>query len=328
MMTGGNGMGNHLLDTARRVLETESRAIAELGKRLDGSFERAVELLANCAGRVVVTGMGKSGLIGQKIAATFNSTGMPAYFMHPAEAVHGDLGMIVEGDLILALSNSGETEELVRLLELIRRLGASIVAVSGAPESTLARHADVHLDASVSREACSLDLVPTASTTACLALGDALAIACYERRGFSAGDFARFHPGGRLGRKLLQVHQLMRKAERLAAVPESASMADSVREISTKDLGMTCVIDSGNRLVGVLTDGDLRRWMLQSATPLDGGVEQAMTRNPITIEAEALATEALRVMEERKITCLPVVGADDELLGVIQIHDLWRTELF
>jgi arabinose-5-phosphate isomerase len=220
------------LQTGRRVLEIEARALVEIAGRLDSDFDRAVDLIAGCEGRVILTGMGKSGIVAQKIAATLSSTGRPAYFMHPAEAVHGDLGMIVSGDLLLALSNSGETEEIVRLLEVVRRLGAKIVALSGAPQSTLARHADVHLDVGVSEEACSLDLVPTASTTAALAMGDALAVACYERSGFSAREFARFHPGGRLGRRLLQVRDLMHTGDGLPTVLESDDLHTAVEEVS------------------------------------------------------------------------------------------------
>jgi arabinose-5-phosphate isomerase len=315
-------------ETARRVLEIESRALAELVDKLDESFDHAVDALLHCRGRVIVTGMGKSGIIAQKIAATLSSTGMPAYFMHPAEAIHGDLGMLVDGDVLLALSNSGETSEIVRLLELVRRLGAKIVAMTGDLESTLARRSDVHLDVGVSEEACSLDLVPTASTTAAMAIGDALAVACYERRGFSATDFARFHPGGRLGRKLIQVDELMHRGDDIPSVTESADMREALSVMSAKKLGMTCVVDGGGRLVGLLTDGDLRRRMLKEDDPLSGSAADAMTRNPRTLPAGSLATEALRVMEEHKITSLPVVDGEGLLLGVIQIHDLWRTELF
>jgi len=315
-------------DTARRVLEIESRAVAGLIDRLGEGFERAVEAILGCRGRVVVTGMGKSGIVAQKLAATFASTGTPSFFMHPAEAIHGDLGMIVSGDVVVALSNSGETGELVRLLEIIRRLGARIVAISGNPASTLARHADVHLDAGVDREACPLDLVPTASTTAALALGDALAVACYEARGFSPGDFARFHPGGNLGRRALEVSQLMHTGDGMPAVLESASLREAVQEVSAKRLGMTCVVDAERRLVGVLTDGDLRRRMLRAERPLEGTAADAMSATPTTIAAGALAGEALRKMEEKRITSLPVVDGERRLVGVIQIHDLWRTELF
>jgi arabinose-5-phosphate isomerase len=272
--------------------------------------------------------MGKSGIICQKIAATLSSTGCPSYFMHPAEAVHGDLGMIVSGDVLIAISNSGETQEIVRLLELVRRLAAKVIAITGEPKSTLARFADVHLDASVDEEACSWDLVPTASSTASLALGDALAVASYEARGFSPKDFARFHPGGRLARKLLQVESLMHQGDELPKVTEDATMTTALEEMTTKGLGMTCVVDAGGRLVGLLTDGDLRRRMLVVADPGVGSAADAMTRTPATIAPEALASEALKRMEERRITSLPVVDDRGRLRGVIQIHDLWRTELF
>lgn len=315
-------------ETARRVLEIEARALGELIERLDESFDRAVRLLTDCRGRVIVTGMGKSGIIAQKIAATLSSTGRAAYFMHPAEAVHGDLGMLVSGDLLLALSNSGETSEIVRLLELVRRLGAQIVALSGNPDSTLARHADVHLDVGVDREACGLDLVPTASTTAALAMGDALAVASFEQRGFSLKEFARYHPGGRLARKLQTVGDRMHAGDDVPRVLESATMREALREMDLKKLGMTCVVDAGGRLRGVLTDGDLRRRMLRAERPMDGTAGEGMTRDPVTIAADALASEALKLMEDRKITSLPVVDPAGLLAGVIQIHDLWRTELF
>jgi arabinose-5-phosphate isomerase len=310
------------------VLETESSAVQALVRRLGPSFDHAVQLLVDCRGRVVVTGMGKSGLVCQKIAATLSATGRAAYFMHPAEALHGDLGMIVRGDLLLAVSNSGETEEVVRLLELVRRLGARIVALTGDPSSTLARHADVHLDVSVDREACNLDLVPTASTTAAMAMGDALAVACYEQRGFTAEDFARLHPGGRLGRRLLLVEALMHRGTELPSIAQQADLKRAVEEMSLKGLGMTCIVDGSGRLVGVLTDGDLRRRMLRSSSPLEGTAEEVMTRRPATIGPGELATAALQVMEARKITSLPVVDGEGRLLGVIQIHDLWRTQLF
>ena len=315
-------------ETGRRVLEIEGRALADLIERLDESFDRAVEMLIECRGRVIVTGMGKSGIVAQKIAATFSSTGRPAYFMHPAEAVHGDLGMLVSGDLLIALSNSGETSEIVRLLELVRRLGARIVALSGDPGSSLARHADVNLHVGVNQEACGMDLVPTASTTAALAMGDALAVAVFEQRGFSLADFARYHPGGRLARKLQLVRDMMHAGEGVPRVLESATMEQAVREMDLKKLGMTCVVDERGKLRGVLTDGDLRRRMLRLARPMDGTAAEGMTRHPAIIGEEALASEALKLMEDRKITSLPVVDGSGTLAGVIQIHDLWRTELF
>jgi len=316
------------LDTARRVLEIESLAVRQLIPRLNRSFEEAVSRLCGCRGRIVVTGMGKSGLICRKIAATFSSAGIPSHFMHPAEAMHGDLGMIVSGDVVLALSNSGETEEIVRLIELIRRLGAGIVSLTGNPESTLARHSDVHLDVGVDEEACSLDLLPTASTTAALAMGDALAVACYERRGFTDRDFARFHPGGRLGRKLMRVSDRMHRGDGIPSVPVGSSVRAAIEEMSAKRLGMTCVQEPGGTLAGIFTDGDLRRFLMSEPNPLAHDVSRAMTADPVTIRDTALATEALRIMESRKITSLPVIGGNGDLVGVIQIHDLWRTELF
>ena len=317
-----------LRETARRVLTIESEAVAALAAKLDPKFDEAVELLVGCKGRVVVSGMGKSGIICQKIAATLSSTGTPAYFLHPAEALHGDIGLLVPGDVVLVVSNSGETEELVRCLELVRRVGVPIVALTGRPSSTLARYADMHVDVAVEREACALDLAPTASTTAALAMGDALAVACYERRGFTATDFAQRHPGGRLGRKVTVVSELMRQGDDVPRVSASASMADAVHEMSAKGLGMTCVVDDAGRLAGILTDGDLRRRMLTAERPLDGPVTLAMTAKPVTIAPDALAGEALRILETRKITSLAVAGADRKLVGVLQIHDLWRTQLF
>jgi arabinose-5-phosphate isomerase len=315
-------------EIARRVLTIESEAVAALAARIDEQFEKAVDVLFACKGRVVVAGMGKSGIVCQKIAATLSSTGTPAYFLHPAEALHGDIGLLVPGDAVLIVSNSGETEELIRCYELIRRVGAPIVALTGRPDSTLARHADVHVDVSVAREACALDLAPTASTTASLAMGDALAVACYERRGFTAKDFARTHPGGRLGRKITEVRELMRQGDAVPRVLDSATMADAVAEMTAKGLGMTCVVDGAGTLSGILTDGDLRRRMLKTERPLSGPVAEAMTANPVTIAPEALAGEALRILEDRKITSLAVAGSDRRLVGVLQIHDLWRTQLF
>jgi arabinose-5-phosphate isomerase len=315
-------------ETARRVLGVESSAVAALAERLDGSFDRAVELIVGCRGRVVVTGMGKSGIICQKLAATFSSTGTPAFFMHPAEALHGDLGMIVAGDVLLVISNSGETHEVVRLLELVRRLGAGIVALTGNPDSTLARHADVHLHVGVDQEACRMDLVPTASTCAQLAMGDALAVACAETRGFTTEDFARVHPGGRLGGKLRLVASMMHLGDELPRVSETTSMRETIAEMSSKRLGMTCVVDGRGRLAGVVTDGDLRRRMMSAPAPLEGCAADAMTLSPATIAPEAVASEALKMLEERKITSLPVVDGDGALVGVVHLHDLWRTELF
>jgi arabinose-5-phosphate isomerase len=315
-------------ETARRVLAVESAAVAALADRLDESFDRAVALLVEGKGRVVVTGMGKSGIICQKLAATLSSTGTPANFMHPAEAIHGDLGMIVAGDVLLAVSNSGETQEVIRLLELVRRLDAHIIALTGDPDSTLAQHADVHLHVGVDREACSLDLVPTASTCAQLAMGDALAVACYESRGFTSADFARFHPGGRLGRRLRLVEAVMHTGDGLPKIEGSRPLAEAIAEMSAKKLGMTCVVDGKGSLQGVLTDGDLRRRMESGDDPLAGNAEAAMTRSPATIAPDELASAALQMMEDRRITSLPVVDGDGRLVGVVHLHQLWRTELF
>ena len=317
------------LDTARRVLRIEAEALGELLLRLDASFEQAVELLLACKGRVVVTGMGKSGLIGRKIAATFSSTGTPATFLHPAEAIHGDLGMLMRDDVVLAVSYGGETEEIIGLLETIKRLGLHMVTLTGHPKSTIAAASDVALDVSVKEEACSLNLAPTASTTATMAMGDALAVTLLDLRGFSPGDFAALHPGGRLGKKLLRAENLMHAGEAMPRVAATAKMPDVIYEISKKGLGMTTVVDDQGRLAGILTDGDLRRMMQQrGAATLELAAGDCMTRNPQTIAPSELAGAALRMMEERKITSLVVVDAGRRPLGVVHLHDLWTLELF
>ena len=317
------------LETARRVLRIEAEALGELLLRLDARFEQAVELLLECKGRVVVTGMGKSGLIGRKIAATFSSTGTPAAFLHPAEAIHGDLGMLMRDDVVLAVSYGGETEEIIALLETIKRLGLRMVTLTGHSRSTIAAVSDVVLDVSVKEEACSLNLAPTGSTTVTMALGDALAVALLERRGFSPGDFAALHPGGRLGKKLLRAENLMHAGEDMPRVAATAKMPDVIYEMSKKGLGMTTVVDSEGRLAGILTDGDLRRLMQQrGAATLELVVGDCVTRNPQTIAPSELAGAALRMMEERKITSLVVVDAERRPLGVVHLHDLWTLELF
>ena len=316
------------LALARQVLETEAAAILALVGRLDGSFERAVDLLQRCAGRVIVTGMGKSGIICRKIAATLSSTGTPAFFLHPAEAIHGDLGVIQRGDTVLALSYSGETDELLRLLETIRRQGARLVALTGSPASTLGQAADVTLSCQVSEEACPLNLVPTASTTAALALGDALAMALLVRKGFRPEDFANLHPGGKLGKRLMRVEHLMHSGEQLPSVTAGTPMHDVIYEMSSKGLGMTCVIDADRHLLGIITDGDLRRYMDGRADILRQAARDVMTTTPVTIPGSMLAVEALNAMEARKITSLVVVDDDRLVRGVLHVHDLWRTELF
>ena len=317
------------LDTAKRVLRIEAEALTALLHRLDASFERAVEVLLGCKGRVVVTGMGKSGLIGRKIAATFSSTGTPSIFLHPAEAVHGDLGMLMREDVVLAVSYGGETEEIAALLETIKRLGLRMIALTGHPQSTIATASDVALDVSVREEACSLNLAPTASTTVAMAMGDALAVSLLDRRGFSPGDFAALHPGGRLGKKLLRVENLMHSGDAMPRVPDTAKMPDVIYEISKKGLGMTTVVDGEGRLAGILTDGDLRRVMQQrGAATMDLVVGDCMNKAPQTLAPGELAGSALRVMEERHITSLVVTDATRKPLGVVHLHDLWTLELF
>ncbi len=316
------------LETARRVLEIEAQAIRDLIPRLGPELGRAVDILFACTGRVVVTGMGKSGIIGQKISATLSSTGTPSLFLHPAEAIHGDLGRIVKGDVVLAVSYSGETAEIVALAPTIRRLGSSFVAITGAPASTLARTADVHLDASIREEACPLGLAPTASTTAALALGDALAMALLERRGFTVDDFAVLHPGGRLGRKLLRVEDVMHRDDAVPRVGPDTPMKDVLFEMTRKRLGMTTVADAEGRLLGMISDGDLRRQMARHGyTLLDRTAAQCMTTGAVVIGSAQLATAALAVLEEKRITSLPVVDGEGRLLGVVHLHDLWKTEM-
>jgi arabinose-5-phosphate isomerase len=318
------------LDLARKVLRTEARAILGLVDRITASpehFERAVQLLHECRGRVIVTGMGKSGLICRKISATLSSTGTSAWFLHPAEAIHGDLGAIREDDVVLALSYSGETEELIRLLESIRRLGARLIALTGDPESTLARAADVTLDCSIAEEACPMNLVPTASTTAALAMGDALAMTLLVRKGFGEEQFASLHPGGKLGRRLMRVEHVMHAGDAAPIVRVSTPMPDVFHEMSSKRLGMTCVVGEDGRLAGIFTDGDLRRLMSRASNVLALSAGDVMTPNPITIQRELLAVEALRIMEMHKITSVVVVDARYAVVGVVHLHDLWRTQM-
>jgi arabinose-5-phosphate isomerase len=313
---------------ARKVLQTEAAAILALVDRLDQRFEQAVRLLLDCRGRVIVTGMGKSGIICRKIAATLASTGTPAFFLHPAEAIHGDLGVLQADDVVVALSYSGETEELLRLLETIKRLGARLIAVTGNCASTLGRAADVTLDCRVSEEACPLNLVPTASTTAALALGDALAMTLLVAKGFRQEDFANLHPGGKLGKRLMRAEQLMSAGDRVPKVLVVTPMPDVIYEMSRKGLGMTCVVDDGDRLVGIITDGDLRRQMERGGNLLERTAGDVMTRNPVTIPPDTLAAEALHILEQRKITSIVVVDGNARVQGVLHLHDLWHTEMF
>ncbi|APX93658.1 D-arabinose 5-phosphate isomerase [Halomonas sp. 1513] len=309
--------------SACRTLDLEQQAIAALGAQLDVDFDRACQLMLDCQGRVIVTGMGKSGHIAGKIAATLASTGTPAFFVHPGEASHGDLGMITRGDVVLALSNSGETSEVTALLPLLKRMGTPLISMTGRPGSTLARHAEAHLNAAVAREACPLDLAPTASTTAALALGDALAVALLEARGFTAEEFALSHPGGSLGRRLLlKVGDLMHQGSRLPQVPLGSPLRDALLEITRQGLGFTCVVDEQGLLAGVYTDGDLRRTLDQYADLRALTVDEVMTRPGKRIGAEVLAAEAVRVMEDNRITALAVVDDQGRPVGALHMHDL------
>jgi len=316
------------LDTARRVLQIEAQAIQDVLARLDGNFVRAVDVLFACKGRVVVSGMGKSGLVGRKISATFSSTGTPSFFLHPAEALHGDMGMLARGDALVAVSYGGETEEIVRLLETLKRLQMPLITLTGKVKSTLAEASDVVLDVSVREEACSLNLAPTASTTVAMAVGDALAVSLLDRRGFQPDDFAALHPAGRLGKKLLRVEHLMHAGAALPQVSADTSMPDVFHEMSKKGLGMTTVVESDGRLAGIITDGDLRRLMekYRGAT-LDMTAGACMTPSPQTIGPHVLASEALNLMEKRKITSIVVVDEAGGVLGVVHLHDLWTLEL-
>jgi len=316
------------LDTARRVLQIEAKAIEDVLARLDGTFVKAVDVLFACKGRVVVSGMGKSGLIGRKISATLSSTGTPSFFLHPAEALHGDLGMLARGDALLAVSYGGETEEIIRLLEALKRLEMPLVTLTGKIHSTLAEASEVALDVSVREEACSLNLAPTASTTVAMAVGDALAVALLERRGFRHDDFAALHPAGRLGKKLLRVEHLMHTGDALPRVSPESPMPDTFHEMSKKGLGMTTVLRADGRLAGIITDGDLRRLMEKHrGATLEMTAGQCMTRNPQTIGPQVLASEALNLMEKKKITSVVVVDEAGGVLGVVHLHDLWTLEL-
>lgn len=316
------------LARARKVLQIEADAIHRLAERLDDQFITAIELLAACSGRVVVTGMGKSGIIARKIAATLSSTGTAAYFLHPAEAVHGDLGVIQHDDLLLIVSQSGETSEILRLLETLSRLGARLISITGSPESTLGTAADVTLDCHVDTEACPMNLAPTASTTAALALGDALAMTLLVRKGFQEDDFASLHPGGYLGKRLLHVSRLMHSGEDLPTVSKSADLAEVVSMISSKQLGMVCVTESDGTLAGVVTDGDLRRQLAEPISLTNQIAESLMTKAPHTITGSMLAAHALNLMEKHRVTSLVVVDEDQSVMGVLHLHDLWRTQLF
>ena len=311
-----------ILERARRVLEIEAGAVAALIPRLNDDFVRAVDILYECQGRVVLTGMGKSGFIAKKLAATLASTGTPALYVHPAEGGHGDLGMIVRGDVVVAVSNSGGTTEIVEILPALKRFGVKLIGLVGNLNSTLAKESDVAIDVSVDEEAGPLNFVPTASTTAALAMGDALALALLEKRGFKAEHLAVFHPGGQLGRRLLRVRDLMHVGPELPIVSEDTLMRDAILEISTKRLGMTMVVDAGGRFIGVVTDGDLRRGLEKYTNLLDRKVGDCMARHPKVIDSDELGARAVQVMEQYKITSLPIIDPAGQPEGVIHLHDL------
>lgn len=322
------GASDYSLTLARNVLRIEAREIEALAQRLDQNFAQAVDLILLCVGRVVVSGMGKSGHIAGKIASTLASTGTPAFFMHPAEASHGDLGMITPSDIVIAISYSGETEELLDILPLIKRMNAKLISITGNEKSTLAVEADIHLNAYVSQEACPLGLAPTASTTAALALGDALAVAVLDRRGFSAEDFARSHPGGSLGRRLLlHVHDVMRRGNAIPQVGLEATLSQGLLEMSQKGMGMTSVVDSTNRPLGIFTDGDLRRAFENDVNIASTTIRDVMHKNPKTITQDQLAVEAVELMEQCKINALIVVDDKGILVGALNMHDLLRAKV-
>jgi len=319
-------MSRDLTGRAGRVLSVEAEGILGLREKLDPNFTRAVELLLSAPGKVIVTGMGKSGLIGRKIAATLASTGTPAFFLHPAEGLHGDIGMVLEGDIVIALSNSGETQEVVRLLPIFKRLGLSLIALTGNPGSTLARHADAVIDVGVREEACPMGLAPTASTTAALAMGDAISVVLFEEKGFSAQDFAMLHPAGALGLKLLTVEDLMHKGDDIPLVYCDTPLKDALFTISAKRLGVTGVVNGSGVLVGVITDGDVRRAMASGVDLFGTRAEQVMTSNPKRLSSSELAASALRKMQKHSITSLFVFDAKDpaRMVGIVHIHDLLK----
>jgi len=316
------------LETARRVLKIESQAINEVLARLDATFARAVDVLFACKGRVAVVGMGKSGIVGRKISSTLSSTGTPSFFLHPADALHGDLGMIARGDAAMAVSYGGETREIITLLDPLKRLEIPIITLTGNLKSTIAQASDVVLDVSVSEEACSLNLAPTASTTAAMAVGDALAISLLERRDFRHDDFAALHPAGSLGKRLLRVEKVMHTGAALPRVAPQALMPDAFHEMSSKKLGMTTVVNGDGTLAGILTDGDLRRLMEKhGGATLSMTVGQCMNRAPQAVGPQVLASEALTLMEKRKITSVVVIDDSSKVLGVVHLHDLWGLQL-
>jgi arabinose-5-phosphate isomerase len=318
-----------IIQTGKNVLEIESDAVRRLAHRLDDHFARAIDLLSQASSRVIVMGMGKSGIVGRKIASTLSSCGTPALFIHPAEAGHGDLGMIVKEDILIIISYSGDTREIIDLLTFVKRIGIKLICITGNTSSKLAQYSDIVLEAWVEKEAEPSGMIPTASSTAALALGDALAIALMRKKGFSEQDFAFVHPKGQAAKKLLKIKALMHKGRQVPSVNPDTPMREVLAEISAKKLGMTCVLDDTKRLVGIITDGDLRRMLQKYGEAfLDQSAKDCMTSHPVTIDKEDLATEALNIMEERKITSLVVTNLDGSVEGLIHLHDLWRTEMF
>jgi arabinose-5-phosphate isomerase len=315
------------ISLARRVLDIEARAVQELARRLDDSFVQAMQIVLDCKGRIVVSGIGKSGHIARKLASTLASTGTPAFFVHPAEASHGDLGMITRDDVLIALSNSGQSAELLVIIPTIKREGAKLIAITGDPTSALAMEADVHLDAQISEEACPLGLAPTASTTAALAMGDALAVALLKARGFDENDFARSHPGGSLGRRLLtHVSDIMRSGEAIPRVPDTAMLNDAILEMSRKGMGMTAIVQ-GDQVIGIFTDGDLRRTLEKAGDIRAVPISEAMTKAPRTVESTKLAVEAVKIMDDHKISQILVVDAQNALVGALNTHDLMAAKV-
>jgi arabinose-5-phosphate isomerase len=326
-MPRADAVHERLIEQGQRVLQIEANAVQALVQRIGPEFALACQLILACKGRVIVSGIGKSGHVARKIAATLASTGTPAYFVHPAEASHGDLGMVTADDVFMALSNSGSTEELMAIVPLVKRMGARLIALTGKPGSPLAQLADAHLDTGVAQEACSLNLAPTASTTATLAMGDALAVALLDARGFGADDFAMTHPGGALGRRLLtRVDDVMRRDGQLPKVSPDTSITQAMLEVSAKRMGMTAVVDAQDLLLGIFTDGDLRR-LLQEQHSLQGPISSVMTIKAATIQAQALAAQALSLMEERRISQLPVVDGAGRLVGALHLHDLLTAKI-
>lgn len=315
------------METAKKVLEIESNAIKNAINRIDKDFEKAVNILFNTTGRVIVTGMGKSGIIAKKISATLTSTGTQSEYLHPSDALHGDIGIIKNNDVVLALSTSGETFEVIKLLNYIKRIGLKLITLVGNPESSLAKESDVFIDCSIEKEACPIGLVPSTSTTLTLAIGDAISISLMEKKGFSEEDFKGFHPGGSIGKKLLKVKHLMHTGKELPIVNKNTIMKDALKIIDKRRFGIAIITNSDSRVLGIITDGDLRRLLLKGTNFSEAKVSECMKKDPLSIGEENLAVEALKILEENLITSLLVVDNNHTLIGLLHLHDLWRTEM-